>query len=181
MAKKDETPAAVEAMRDLSKGEMLSLLDEVLDDLDMPVAERQAVMRRLGKRSHASKIPAVIDNRWILDTLEEKIALALSYLDEFTLARANARDIASVVNVLMEKRQLIRGEPTQIVSNEERKALDELVPELLKECARRGMTVDLGPEHYQVQEQARITGLSKTAEPQFVHEGGHAPLMRKKT
>jgi hypothetical protein len=42
------------------------------------------------------------------------------------------------------------------------------------------MTVDLGPEHYKVQEQAKAIGLSKS-EPVFVHEGGQAPLMRKKT
>lgn len=39
-------------------------------------------------------------------------------------------------------RQLLRGEPTQIVSIDDRKTLNELVPALVKAAQRRGIIID---------------------------------------
>jgi len=47
--------------------------------------------------------------------------------------------------IISDKKLLFEGRPTQIVSNEERRALDELMPELVKEAARRGIALELPP------------------------------------
>ena len=78
----------------------------------------------------------------ILDLLNRRIHLGLQYLDDKVMAEASARDIMMGLGIMIEKRQLLRGEPTQIISDHERKKLHELVPELLKEAQRRGITIE---------------------------------------
>jgi hypothetical protein len=47
------------------------------------------------------------------------------------------------LGVMIEKRNLLRGEPTAIISDHERKKLHELLPALLEEAKRRGaVTLD---------------------------------------
>lgn len=78
--------------------------------------------------------------------LNDRARRALEWLDDTALAGASAKDLAIVVGILLEKRQLLRGEPTQILSVEERRRLDELVPVLLREAQRRGMLLEFrGP------------------------------------
>ncbi len=43
---------------------------------------------------------------------------------------------------MVEKRQLLRGEATVIVSDLERKKLNELLPLLIAEGQRRGITIE---------------------------------------
>ena len=58
------------------------------------------------------------------------------------MAEASARDLMLGMSALVEKRQLLRGEPTQIISDLERKRLTELLPLLSFEMQRRGITYD---------------------------------------
>lgn len=78
----------------------------------------------------------------ILQMLGEKIHLGLQYLDDKVFAEASARDIMMGLSQLIEKRALLRGEPTQIISNDDRKKLSELLPALVAEGQRRGITMD---------------------------------------
>lgn len=84
----------------------------------------------------------------MVGSIEERIALVLHYLDEFGVSTATPRDLAIILGILIEKRQLLRGEPTQIMSVNERQHLEELVPALIEEARLRGMTVDLTPADY---------------------------------
>ena len=77
----------------------------------------------------------------ILDMLGKKIHLALTYMDDKVMAEASFRDLALGSTAMIEKRSLLRGEPTQIVSDHERKKLVELMPLLLAEAQRRGVTI----------------------------------------
>lgn len=73
---------------------------------------------------------------------EEKLGMINHYLDDKVMAEASARDLGLMAGVLIEKRQLLRGEPTQIISNDDRKKLHELLPALIAEGnRRRGITV----------------------------------------
>ena len=73
---------------------------------------------------------------------EEKLHMIRHYMDDKTMAEASARDLGLIAGVLIEKRQLLRGEPTQIISDHERRKIHELMPELVAEAKRRGLTVD---------------------------------------
>lgn len=79
----------------------------------------------------------------ILEMIEDRIGRALGYLDDFVLSKATAKDLAITLGILLEKRQLLRGEPTQILSVEERQGLNELLPKLIAEAQRRGLSIDV--------------------------------------
>lgn len=104
------------------------------------------VTRRLVQRIRAQYQPVLTELRKFqkdefLGLLEDRAHRALEYMDDYNLAKANAKDLAIIVGILMEKRQLLRGEPTQILSIEERAGMGELIPRLLQEAERRGLSV----------------------------------------
>ena len=98
--------------------------------------------------------------------LEDRAYRALSYLDDYALAGASGKDLAIIAGIMLEKRQLLRGEPTHILSTTERQNMSELVPLLVREATRRGLTVQNememvdvtppGPER-EVRSRARLT------------------------
>jgi len=112
----------------------------------MPKRTAATIAKRIQKRYNNANL-AVKDVRTkdILVGLESKIEMALDYMDDSTFAKANLRDIAITLGILIEKRQLLRGEPTQILSVEERTQLNISIPLIIKEAKRRGMTFDMDP------------------------------------
>lgn len=78
-----------------------------------------------------------------LSAIEDRLDRALHYLDDYALAAASAKDLAVTIGILTEKRQLLRGEPTQILSNEERTTINMLIPVVIREAQRRGITIDM--------------------------------------
>ena len=58
------------------------------------------------------------------------------------LAEGAARDLAVTFGILFDKGQLLRGEPTQVRTYEQRERIHELIPALLNEAKRRGITID---------------------------------------
>lgn len=74
--------------------------------------------------------------------LSKKLDMAAFYLDDKVMSEASARDIMLGMGVLIEKRNLLRGEPTAIISDLERKKLNELLPALISEAQRRGITLN---------------------------------------
>lgn len=78
----------------------------------------------------------------LLKLLDDRAWRALTYLDDFTLAGAGAKDLAIAAGILLDKAQLLKGQPTQILTHAERAKMDELLPMVIKECQRRGIIVD---------------------------------------
>jgi hypothetical protein len=87
-----------------------------------------------------------LETRDLLLQLDDKIARTLHYLDDFALSQSSAKDLAIVMGILIEKRQLLKGEPTQIISTEDRSKLINIMPLLIVEAKRRGLTIDMNPE-----------------------------------
>ena len=79
----------------------------------------------------------------ILKALEDRAYRALLYMDDYALAKSSAKDLAVIAGIMLEKRALLRGEPTQILSVEDRTSMNELLPALLQEAQKRGMFVDV--------------------------------------
>ena len=76
-----------------------------------------------------------------LQRLDQLIERVLGAITDEKLDKAHARDLAIVYGVLIDKKQLLEGKPTQILSIEERRDLSELLPLLLKEAERRQITM----------------------------------------
>lgn len=75
------------------------------------------------------------------ELIGNKIFLGFQFLDEKSFADASARDLMLGLSALIEKKQLLDGLPTQIISDLERKKLVELMPLFLAEAQRRGVTI----------------------------------------
>ncbi len=123
-----------------------------------PEQNIQALARRCGipgeaakhivKRLRSRYMPVVaevqkVSTKSILAQMDEALPLLLAKMKDTDLINNSAlREIAVAVGVLVEKRQLLRGEPTQIMTLEERKSMKELTPALISEMEKRSLTVD---------------------------------------
>lgn len=109
----------------------------------LPGKVSEALVRRM-RVKYANAVTATRELRTneIIEMLGNKIDMAMFYLDDKVLAEASARDIMLGLGVLIEKRNLLRGEPTAIISDHDRKKVHELLPALFAEAKRRSLTVE---------------------------------------
>lgn len=82
-------------------------------------------------------------------TLSERVAditaradWVASHIDPVSIAGMNAKDIALTWKLLIDGAQLLGGKPTAIVDFNVRRRLEVLVPEMIAEAKRRGITLD---------------------------------------
>jgi hypothetical protein len=140
-------PEAAAAMIDAAS-DPLAKVKDALAACGLPERVSDAMLKRLRvKFFGAVHEVRALKTQEITRMLEEKIDMVRYYLDDKVMAEASARDLMLGLGVMIEKRALLRGEPTQIVSDHERKKLNELVPLLIAEAQRRGRTIDVTPEH----------------------------------
>jgi len=76
--------------------------------------------------------------------LEDRLSAALDYLSDAKLDMSTAKDLGIVIGILAEKRQLLNGEPTNIISVEDSRQLNEILPAVLAEAKRRGLDLNRG-------------------------------------
>ena len=132
-------------------------LVKTLDALSDPLSSLQAAARecglseetamRLVKRVKAQYQPVLQEMREfktgeLLQLLTDRAGRALEYLDDYALAASSAKDLAIITGILLEKRQLLSGEPTHILSTEDRMSLNKLAPALEAEFRRRGFLAE---------------------------------------
>lgn len=137
-AEPEKAAAAIVAMTD-PYGKVL----EACRQAGLPDSTAKQLIRRLEVKYH--RVVTEVRNlqtKELSDLIGKKLHLMLGYLDDKVVSEASARDLAMGIAQLVEKRQLLRGEPTQIVSDHERKKLHELAPLLLEEVKRRGLTLE---------------------------------------
>lgn len=108
----------------------------------LPESTVRALIKRLRVKYHGavSEIRN-LQTAELSDIIGKKIHLLSLYLDDKVASEASARDLAMAMAQLVEKRALLRGEPTQILSHEERKKLHEVLPLAIAEVQRRGLTI----------------------------------------
>jgi hypothetical protein len=113
-------------------------------------------MRLLAGAEQSGDLPQKVDTKWLQDTVDQRLGLILTVMDNVTMAGASLADLTRAANMLFEKRALLRGEPTQIVRSEHRVGLDKIGVMLMAELGKRGVTVDLpkGPGGYREVENA---------------------------
>lgn len=112
--------------------------EEVLQQYGSRVRKRQL---DAAERAKPAVVPDVLDTKYFVSEADRVLALLFSKLDDHKLDTASPRDLISGVSVMTEKRNLLRGEPTQIITHEQRKELDKLTPLLLEEAVRRGLHI----------------------------------------
>ncbi len=84
-----------------------------------------------------------LDDKELLALVDDGIARAFQVLDDFALGEASARDVATIIGILTDKRQILKGEPTAILRYEDMRKLDEFLEDVSKELKRRGEGPDV--------------------------------------
>lgn len=79
----------------------------------------------------------------LIELYEQKAQRCLEFMDDYAMGTASLKDLAIASGVMLDKSLLLRGEPTQIMSHQQRKRLDELAPALIAEMQRRGLPIEL--------------------------------------
>lgn len=130
--------AAIEAMTDPYQG-----VQDAMTASGLPAQTIAALMKRLRvKYQNVTSEVRNLQTGELSEIIGKKIHLLSLYLDDKVASEASARDLAMAMAQLTEKRQLLRGEPTAIVSDHERAKLHELLPKLIAEGQRRGITIE---------------------------------------
>ena len=121
----------------------LKKLKQAYVDCGLPGPVGDAIVRRL-KNKYFGGFTATRDLKAaeIASLFSHKIDLAALYMDDKSAGEASFRDLAMAAAAMAEKRQLLRGEATQIISNHEREKLHTLLPLLITEGRRRGIIID---------------------------------------
>ena len=108
---------------------------------------RPAVVAAMIKRLKASLAPVADEGKRItlaetLDQIDRKKAMLLGYIDDYAAANSSLKDVTTAFGILVDKHQLLSNKPTQIIDVNTRAELVELMPKLLAEARRRGVTVE---------------------------------------
>jgi hypothetical protein len=117
----------------------------------------ESAIKRLVDRIKSKFQPVISEMKTVQTSeltrmLDDRAYRALSYLDDFALSAASAKDLAIVAGIMLEKRQLLRGEPTHILSQTERASMNELGQMLMKELSRRKIDVYENADYIEVSE-----------------------------
>ena len=119
-----------------------------------PINSEKAVerLRREYQEARADRQGEKLTDKQLSEEIDGVIDRALFLLtnDENRLARSSAKDLTTIVDRLIDKRQLLRGEPTQVVKIQDVRKLDEMAKMLHEEMERRGLLVDVTPEKEKV-------------------------------
>ena len=140
-------------------------LSEIAEELNMDVgnvghcyARAQAKMLQAGppptqELQEACDAALAAIRGKIDDKVLSAASAEISYMALWRLAhdpqiwnRASVKDLAAVAGMMVDKRQLLRGEPTQVIKIQDIRKLDEMAKALHEEMERRGLLVDVTPE-----------------------------------
>ncbi len=73
----------------------------------------------------------------LLKLLEDRSYRCFARIDDIALASASSKDLAIAGGIMVDESLVLRGEPTQIISYEDRRGMQELRKALLAEIERR--------------------------------------------
>ena len=94
------------------------------------------------------KVRGKIDDKMLSAGAGEIAAQALWRMrnDPALWDRASIKELSTVYGQMIDKRQLLRGEPTNIVKIQDIRELDEMAKLLHEEMEKRGLLIDVTPE-----------------------------------
>lgn len=96
------------------------------------------------------------------EVLARRIEMAadrmLQHFSETKMENANLSELSRAVKDLLSMRQLLRGEPTQILSTAQRTKLSEMMPAFIKEAQRRGYEFQINPSTGEIATMKKVAG-----------------------
>lgn len=140
--------------KDEAAGEIAVMLESELDPNISDIARRSGMSQDFvrGVRDQLGKQGLLVKMEIRKITAKQMLAKAETIIDmsmeqiAHILPHANTPDdlkpLAQAMSAAFNIRQLLRGEPTSISTFEDRRTLNELLPAMLREAARRGVIIE---------------------------------------
>jgi len=91
-------------------------------------------------------LPIPTNPQEMAEVCEETAAHILVSMNRESIQGATLAQKARAFNDLIHNSRLLKGEATQIISHEDRRQLKDLIPAMLLEAKRRGITLDVTPD-----------------------------------
>lgn len=126
----------------------LKALREAMKDAGLPPGTIAGFMKRL--RTTFAPVMAEagrLTTAELIKQLEQKMVMTLGYMDEFAVSQAGFKDLSIAMKIFIENHQLLSGKPTMILDHTTRQTVNQLLPQLVAEANRRGLTIDNPPQH----------------------------------
>ena len=79
-----------------------------------------------------------LDDVELLATIDDRLERVLDYLDDHALSKMDGRNLMVAAGILIDKRQILRGEPTAITQFQDFRKLDDYLKQAAEELRRRG-------------------------------------------
>ena len=140
-AVEQKNPELVPEAIDLASDPFKTVCD-MARKLDMPRPTIDALLARLrerwgplmGELEH-------VKTGTLLSLFGHKARAVLEAVTEEDIAQASLRDKAVAAGIFTDKRELLSGRPTEIISHEQRRRLPELLRVMIAEARRRGIDI----------------------------------------
>ncbi len=84
-----------------------------------------------------------LDDVELLAVIDDRLVQVLEYLDHHALSKMDGRNLMVAAGILIDKRQLLSGQPTAITKFEDMRKLDEFLESASEELRRRGEGPDV--------------------------------------
>ncbi len=109
-----------------------------------------AMSNKIKKRLDRDLLPVKLAVREVktsqlLGLTADRAHRILDSISQEDIDKAGLRDKAVAAAILLEKRQLLSGEPTHLIGVQDRRHLGDLTKALMLEAQRRGITIDTSP------------------------------------
>jgi len=153
MAKKKnrhESPVKVDDLTDAQIGAVLvagalpnDMMKAVIKDSGLSENVARAAVSR-ARRMFPDAVGAVrtLTNEKLRELIDEKLLLTLESLTPDQIENADVKTRALLIGILTDKRQILMGQPTAIVSFQQRDELSDMKIKLAAELQRRGMLIE---------------------------------------
>ena len=105
--------------------------------------------KRIAASSESEESPHIklpTNPQEMAEACEEKAAHILVSMDRESIQGATLAQKSRALTDLIINSRLLKGEATQIISHEDRRQLKDLIPAMLLEAKRRGITLDVTPD-----------------------------------
>ncbi len=130
------------ALATVPSSDALDRLKKALVECGIEPRRMERFVARLRGRPLSAKGGLRLDDGELVAWIDERLACIFEYIDAVAFSRMTGRDLMVAFGILIDKRQILRGQPTAITKREDVVKLEEFLEQVSKELKLRGE----GPE-----------------------------------
>lgn len=150
----DGTPMSIEESRPDDVAEAIMITgNPLIDNFSRAAREcglNHSLIKKIRKKLEMELLPVKLaveeaKTQQLLSLTADRARRVIESVTQENIDEASLRDKAVAFGILVEKRQLLSGEPTHLIGIQDRRHLSELTQKMVLEAQRRGIVIDVSP------------------------------------